>query len=210
LKFLNLFFDYTKERLFLANKVWKQQRQDNRLRLLCSGDHGAFARFIEKHKESVFLCCRRLRLREEEVEDVASETFLAAYNGLSRYSGRAELGTWLWAIAYRQGISYLRKNRKYRQFKTEQNELLFRGREREPAVAVQAKEADEIVWEAVDQLPRLWTMAIILYYREEKSIVEIARIMRTKESTIKIYLFRARKRLKKVLAPALGEAMYVG
>jgi RNA polymerase sigma-70 factor (ECF subfamily) len=210
LKLLNLFFDYTKERLFLANKVWKQQRQDKRLRLLCSGDHGAFTRFIDKHKESVFLCCRRLRLREHEVEDVASETFLAAYNGLSRYSGRAELGTWLWTIAYRQGINYLRKNRKYRQFKTEQNEWLFPGREREPAVAVQAKEADEIVWEAVNQLPRLWTMAIILYYREEKSIFEIARIMRTKENAIKIYLFRARKRLKKVLAPSLGEAMYAG
>jgi DNA-directed RNA polymerase specialized sigma24 family protein len=53
-------------------------------------------------------------------------------------------------------------------------------------------------------------MAIILYYREEKSIIDIAKIMRTKENTIKTYLFRARGRLKKALAPAFGEDIDVG
>jgi DNA-directed RNA polymerase specialized sigma24 family protein len=53
-------------------------------------------------------------------------------------------------------------------------------------------------------------MAIILYYREEKSIIDIAKIMRTKENTIKTYLFRARQRLKKALAPAFGEDIDVG
>jgi DNA-directed RNA polymerase specialized sigma24 family protein len=48
-------------------------------------------------------------------------------------------------------------------------------------------------------------MAIILYYREEKSIIDIAKIMQAKENTIKTYLFRARQRLKKALAPAFGE-----
>jgi len=84
----------------LVDKVWEQQQQDNWLRLLRSGDHGAFAEFIDKYKETVFLCCLRLGLAEDEAEDVASETFLAAYNGLSRYSGRAELSTWLWSVEY--------------------------------------------------------------------------------------------------------------
>jgi len=196
----------------LVDKVWEQQRKDNWLRLLRSGDHGAFAEFIDKYKETVFLCCRRLGLREDEAEDVASETFLAAYNGISRYSGRAELSTWLWSIAYRRAVSYLRKNRRQWQLKAgpDESRQAGSGKEQEPAAAIQGKETEKIVWEAVERLPRLWAMAIILYYREEKSIIEIAKIMRTKENTIKTYLFRARQRLKKALAPAFGEDIDVG
>ena len=196
----------------MVHKIWDQQKEDNWLQLLRSGDHGAFARFIDKYKETVFLCCRRLGLREDEVEDVASETFLAAYNGLSRYSGRAELSTWLWSIAYRQAVSYLRKNRRQWQLEAELDESrqVGSGEEQEPAAAIQGKETEKIVWEAVERLPRLWAVAIILYYREEKSIIDIAKIMQAKENTIKTYLFRARGRLKKALAPALGEDIDVG
>jgi len=196
----------------LVHKIWDQQKEDNWLRLLRSGDHGAFARFIDKYKETVFLCCRRLGLREDEAEDVASETFLAAYNGISRYKGRAELSTWLWSIAYRQAVSYLRKNRRQWRLEAEADESrqVGSGEEQEPAAAIQGKETEKIVWEAVERLPRLWAMAIILYYREEKSIIDIAKIMQAKENTIKTYLFRARRRLKKALAPAFGEDIDVG
>ena len=196
----------------MVDKVWEQQQKDNWLQLLRSGDHGAFAQFIDKYKETVFLCCRRLGLTEDEAEDVASETFLAAYKGLSRYKGRAELSTWLWGIAYRQAVSYLRKNRRQWQLKAEPDESrqVGSGKEQEPAAAIQGKETEKIVWEAVERLPRLWAMAIILYYREEKSIIDIAKIMQIRENTIKTYLFRARRRLKKALAPAFGENFDVG
>ncbi|MCH8121434.1 MAG: RNA polymerase sigma factor [Planctomycetes bacterium] len=195
----------------MVDKVWEQQQKDNWLRLLRSGDHGAFAQFIDKYKETVFLCCRRLGLREDEAEDVASETFLAAYKGISRYRGRAELSTWLWSIAYRRAVSYLRKNRRQWQLEAEPDESrqAGSGKEQEPAAAIQGKETEKIVWEAVERLPRLWAMAIILYYREEKSIIDIAKIMQAKENTIKTYLFRARQRLKKALAPAFGDDINV-
>ena len=86
----------------MVSNVLGQQKKDNWLRLLRSGDHGAFARFTDKYKETVFLCCRRLGLRDDEAEDVASETFMAAYTGLQRYREQAELSTWLWSIAYRR------------------------------------------------------------------------------------------------------------
>ena len=191
----------------MVSNVLGQQKKDNWLRLLRSGDHRAFARFIDKYKETVFLCCRRLGLTEDEAEDVASETFMAAYKGLQRYRGQAELSTWLWSIAYRRAVSYLRKNRKHLQLEAEPDEFPQAGSSREqgPAAAIQDEETEKIVWKAVERLPRLWAMAVILYYRQEKSIIEIAQIMQTKENTIKTYLFRSRQRLKKALAPAFGE-----
>jgi len=189
----------------LAEEIWQKRQEKKWLRLLRSGDHEAFAEFIEKYKETVFLCCRRLGLREDEAEDVASETFLAAFKAIGRYSGRAELSTWLWTIAYRQGINYLRKNRKQWQLEAEPDEQISDSREQGPAVAMQGRETGEIVWESVERLPRLWAMAVILHYREEKSIAGIAKIMQIKENTVKTYLFRGRDKLKQVLAASFEE-----
>jgi RNA polymerase sigma-70 factor (ECF subfamily) len=189
----------------LEETVRQTHRGDDWLRRLCSGDHAAFAQFIDKYKESVFLCCRRLGLREDEVEDVASETFLAAYNGLKRYAGKAELSTWIWSIAYRQAISHLRKNRRLTQLEDESEERIVSGREIGPATVVQGKETQQLIWQAVERLPRLWAMVVILYYRQERSVADIARIMQTNENTVKTYLFRARERLKSMLAVIFEE-----
>jgi len=189
----------------LVEKISEKRQKKKWLRLLRSGDHEAFAEFIDKYKETVFLCCRRLGLREAEAEDVASETFLAVYKAIGRYSGQAELSTWLWSIAYRQGINYLRKNRKQWQLEAELDEQIVRSKEPEPATAIQGRETEKIVWEAVGQLPRLWAMAIILYYREEKSVADIAEIMKIKENTVKTYLFRGRDKLKQILRTAFEE-----
>ena len=186
-------------------KYTRQRQQDQWLWLLRSGDERAFAEFIDKYKETVFLCCRTLGLKEDEAEDVASETFLAAYRGLRRYKGRAQLSTWLWSIAYRQAVSYLRKNRRKQQLLAEPDKQLADSEDRGPVSAAQDGEQQEIVWQAVKRLPPLWATTVILYYRQEKSIADIAEIMQARENTIKTYLFRARERLKQTLAAALGE-----
>lgn len=195
--------------MFLADEA-RKKRDESWLGKLLAGDHEAFAEFVDKYKEMVFLCCRTLGLREDEIEDVASETFLAAYKGLRQYGGKAQLSTWLWAIAYRQAVSYLRKNRRHRQLEAEPENLIAGSREQEPTAAIQGKEIEKIVWQAVEQLPRLWKMAIILHYREGKGIADIAKIMRTMENTIKTYLFRGREMLKKILAATFGEDFDVG
>jgi RNA polymerase sigma factor (sigma-70 family) len=167
---------------------------------LRAGDQQAFAGFVDKYKATVFLCCRTLGLKDDEVQDVAAETFLAAYSGLKRYSGRAKLGTWLWKIAYYKSISFIRK-------KGRRAELLRGFAEHFADKRNNAKESDkeptELVWAAVRRLPKLWAIAIVLFYREGKSIKEIAKIMRKRENTVKTYLFRARKELKQILGPIL-------
>jgi len=195
----------------LAKQI-QSERSYDWLQSLRSGEECAFAEFIDKYKETVFLCCRGLGLRDDEVEDVASETFIAAYKGLHRYSGKAELSTWLWSIAYRQAVNYLRKNRRKWRLWTEPDESIIggpRAKEPEPVSAAQNSEEADIIWAAVERLPRLWAMAIILYYREEKCIADIAKIMQARKNTVKTYLFRGRNKLKEMLAGAFTESASV-
>jgi RNA polymerase sigma factor (sigma-70 family) len=192
----------------LARQI-RSERSYGWLQSLRSGDECAFAEFIDKYKETVFLCCRGLGLREHEAEDVASETFLAAYKGLGQYRGQSELSTWLWSIAYRQAVNYLRKNRRNWRALAEADKQIASSEQSCPSSAAQCSEEAEIVWDAVRHLPRLWAMAVILYYREQKSVDDIAKIMQANKSTIKTYLFRGRKRLKEMLAAAFTESTSV-
>lgn len=183
----------------------RKKRDEIWLDKLLAGDHEAFAEFVDKYKEMVFLCCRTLGLKEYEVEDVASETFMAAYTGIRRYRGQAELSTWLWGIAYRQGVNYLRKSGRENQLLIEQDKQLAERRNTQVSAELENKEQADIVWQAVGRLPRLWAMATILFYREEKELKGIAKIMRVRQNTVKTYLFRGRKRLKELLADVVGE-----
>ena len=83
----------------------------------------------------------------------------------------------------------------------------FYNKECDPTNIIYSKETEKSIWEAVMHLPRLWALSILLYYREGKSIADISKIMKTKENTVKTYLFRARKRLKHTLAPVYQDSI---
>jgi RNA polymerase sigma-70 factor, ECF subfamily len=166
---------------------------------LRGGDHRAFAELVARYHPMVFLCCRTLGLRESEAEDAASETFLAAYRGLAGFREEAKLSTWLWSIAYRRSVSFLRRRREHVSLSDRPEALAADGPASRPGAAMEQDELAERVWRAVEKLPPLWRVAVVLFYREEKGVAEIAEIMRTRENTIKTYLYRGRQRLKESL-----------
>ena len=116
----------------------------------------------------------------------------------------------LWSIAYRKGIDCLRRNRRERQLEDGQENEIAAGMEHVPTVVTEGKETEQVVWEAVERLPRPWRVAVVLHYREEKAIADIAKIMDTRENTVKTYLFRGRQKLREMLSEALGENCNAG
>lgn len=58
---------------------------------------------------------------------------------------------------------------------------------------------DHPVREAVRNLPSKYRLVIHLYYYEELSVAEIARLTEQKESTVKSQMYRAREMLKQIL-----------
>jgi RNA polymerase sigma-70 factor (ECF subfamily) len=188
----------------LAGKTTSQQK-DRWLRLLYSGDKDAFARFVNEYQQLVFLCCKTLGLSETEAEDVAIDSFLAAYQQLKNFRGRSRLSTWLWRIAYYKAVDYIRKNRLGLRRLDELDKQLADRKTLQAQAELENKEQSQLVWEAVRTLPGHWSIAILLFYRENKSIQEISKIMKKSQNTVKTYLFRGRKRLKDILADYIGD-----
>ena len=82
------------------------------------------ATVYEAHFRYVWRCLRSLGVRDSQLEDALQDVFIVVQRRLPEFDGRAELGTWLYAIA-------LRIARKYRE----------RAR-REPASLEAAREGD--------------------------------------------------------------------
>jgi RNA polymerase sigma-70 factor (ECF subfamily) len=71
---------------------------------------------------------------------------------------------------------------------------------REESQAQPYKDNDEYVWDAVKKHPEDQAMTIVLFYRQEKTIKEIAKIMQKNQNTVKVNLFRGREKLKELLS----------
>jgi RNA polymerase sigma factor (sigma-70 family) len=157
-------------------------------------EHDAFAELVQSHQQQVFLCCTALGLKAGEADDVASETFLAAWKSIESFNARSKIGTWLWAIAYHKAMDFLRQRKPESPYP--ESEMAAPA---EQASALETGQRDEAIWSAVNKLPQPWPLVVILFYREEKSIAEIASIMDIPENTVKVYLHRARNKLKESL-----------
>ncbi len=82
-------------------------------RVALSGDQAAFAEIVERHQTPIRCFLRRLVGGDHSAaDDLAQETFLAAFQKMYTYKGTAKLSTWLHTIAYRQFVSMTRKQKR--------------------------------------------------------------------------------------------------
>ena len=76
----------------------------------------------------------------------------------------------------------------------------------DPLTELISNEDDRALWRFVSALPRGERTAVILHYRHEMSVAEIASALGVTAGTVKTQLFRARKTLRTTLdGPVRGE-----
>jgi RNA polymerase sigma-70 factor (ECF subfamily) len=64
-----------------------------------AGEEEAFERLVRRHEREVYRLVLRLLRNPDDALEVAQETFIRAYRGLSSFRGEAAFRTWLYGIA---------------------------------------------------------------------------------------------------------------
>jgi RNA polymerase sigma-70 factor (ECF subfamily) len=154
---------------------------------------------IDLYEPITRACCRSHRLSEDQIDDIMHDTFLAAYQNLSKYSEQAKISSWLWTIARRQIINQLRKQsaRKLHVNADPSNSLLITTQN--PAMLAQSWELRQKLHARIEALPPTWMMVVKLYYWHQKDTYEIAMRMQIEPGTIRVILHRSRQRLRREL-----------
>jgi RNA polymerase sigma-70 factor, ECF subfamily len=179
-------------------------------RAAAGGDKAAFARLVEKHKQSVFGLCFRLLGGGEEARDAAQETFVRAYTGIRRFDARQPFAAWVLRIARNLCIDLLRRRRPTLALSAEgrgddgpetgvapelADPFAVSGEQR-----VQEEEAQRDLDRAVAGLPPRYREVIALFHIQHKSYADIAATLEVPMGTVMTWLHRARKELKAQLS----------
>lgn len=69
------------------------------------GDREAFAALVTRHQASVYRLARHVAGTRDEAEDVLQQTFLSAWQGVSRFRGESSVRTWLLTIARNAAVT---------------------------------------------------------------------------------------------------------
>ncbi len=165
-------------------------------------DKEAFEELVRRHQHRVFAVAGGILRRREDVEDIAQQVFVKAYFSLKRFDQRAAFSTWLYKITVNECWDMLRK-KKVRplvyesDLSEEQARLVIASGEKEnpgPDVSqrIEARERVERLLEGLDERDRLM---LILKEGEGFSIDEIAEVLSLNGNTVKVRLFRARRRV---------------
>jgi RNA polymerase sigma-70 factor (ECF subfamily) len=168
---------------------------------LAAGRHArAFDLIVPEYRDRVFrLACSILRDRAA-AEDATQETLVRVWKALPGFDGRAQLGTWIYAITRNTCLMELRKRKPTVSFDdpdSHEAQLAAASIATGPA---SDPERDNLL-RLVDALPANQQRAVRLFYLEDRSYEAVAEALDMPLGTVKNLLFRARKKLMALARP---------
>jgi RNA polymerase sigma-70 factor (ECF subfamily) len=165
-------------------------------------DQEAFEELVRRHQHRVFAVASGILRRREDVEDIAQQVFVKAYFSLKRFDQRAAFSTWLYKITVNECWDLLRKKKVrplvYEADLSEEQARMIEVSEekgsRAPDISerLEARQRVERLLEGLDERDRLM---LILKEVEGFSIEEIGEVLELNANTVKVRLFRARRRI---------------
>ena len=176
----------------LASDLFERCREADRL---------ALEQFVREYEHRVFAFLSRALGSGLPIDDLAQEVFIRAYQNIHKFDpqGPARLSTWLMTIAYHVVID-ARRRAKARP--TEPIGGTFADSTQvNPENECWRHELDSALARAAEMLPAEQRDAFILAEYHDLELAEISKITGATLGTVKTRLFRARSRLRELLAP---------
>ena len=146
-------------------------------------------KLIEIYKDKLFAIAFNICKNEADADDVVQDTFIQYHTCVKQFGDEQHVKAWLIRVAINKArnmsMSFWRRN----------------GVPLEDYINTLSFETDEShsLFEEVLKLPQRYRIVIHLYYYEDYSIKEIAKLLRYSESNVKVLLMRGRQMLKRVM-----------
>ncbi len=162
-------------------------------------DRKATAEFVVRYSDAVYAYLRRRLIpRNDLVDDMLQEVFLAAWKNLPRYEGRSPLRSWLLGIARHKVEDHYRA-------RLRECEPLGLEEETPAELAVDSplderidrERRRELTARVLEQLPQAYSAALLWRYWEKRSAAEMAERSGKTIKAVERILARAREQFKR-------------
>ena len=153
--------------------------------------HGRMSRFL----------LNMLR-RPQLVEEVLNDTMMVVWDKIGDFQGASKLSTWMFGIAYRQGLNALRR---LDEPVEDDRSAGLESHDANPEQKAGAGRSHKALAEAIDALSPTHRAVVNLTYFQDCGYREIAEIMDCPVDTVKTRMFHARRHLKQSLSGDLAD-----
>ena len=184
-------------RLFASYTIYMNNQDEiNYIERILAGETNLFSYFVNSYSNSIYSLIVHIVLTNEDAEELTQDSFLKAFKKLDSFKGDCSFSTWLFRIAYNTAISATRKKKIV--FPTVDETMM----ESVPDEAIETffdLDENEIklqkLEEAIAKLNVEEKTLIMLFYTEDKSVAELARVLDLTSENVKVKLYRVRKKL---------------
>ena len=178
-----------------------QTNDVNLIRQVLDGDQGAFTTLVNKYQKSVHALVWRKIGDFHIAEEITQDVFLKVYKRLSTLKRPELFPGWLYVIATRDCVSWLRKKelptKSLDAMSTaELEEVCYVHYEADRGETAAIEHRRELVKRLLQKLPESERTVVTLYYLAEMKSEEISRFLGVSSNTVRSRLRRARERLK--------------
>ena len=157
----------------------------------------AFSELYTRHSSRIYAYCRRILGDPAEAKDVFQDTFLKFYQSAKKTPEMTNVPAYLLKIARNLCLNCIRNNKRSVSF--QDYHKLSRDQPHEKTELLQ------LIGMALELLPQEYREAFVLREYDGLTYNEIAEVTESSLSTVKIRVYRAKQKIREVLAPYLAD-----
>ena len=180
--------------------------RDEELVTLCQQGHSeSFEPLVRRYMQKAFHIAFGFTRDTESAKDLSQDAFLRAFSRIKQFDGRSSFYTWFYRILINLCLDHARHNGRVSwqslddlSEKSNEQRQLVDDRVR-PEQAASAREASRRASETLQAMPKKQRTAFLLRNDQGLSIADVAKVMKTTEGTVRVYLHRAVAALRQSL-----------
>jgi RNA polymerase sigma-70 factor (ECF subfamily) len=183
-----------------------QDLRDEELVALCQQGQGqCFEVLVRRYMEKAYRIAYDFSRDKEMAKDLSQDAFLRAYANIKQFDGRSSFYTWFYRIVVNLCLDHARrKGRVVWESLDGINERVGEAPQLadtrfQPDQEAVAGEAKRRANETLGAMPKKQRTAFLLRNHEGLPIADIAKVMKTTEGTVRVYLHRAVAALRQSL-----------
>jgi len=162
-----------------------------------AGDPAAWDALLTRYRLPLYVYIFQLVRHEQTSFDLVQETFVSAVRYIGNLQENAKFGSWLFGIAHQKCIQLWRKQNREEDLLKEVAEFPI-DFEEDPREMLIRREQEAQFMGKINRLPLPQRSVILLYFVEDFSLEEIAKITNTSLGTVKSRLHYAKKALREL------------
>jgi RNA polymerase sigma factor (sigma-70 family) len=179
------------------------------LKASLNGRREAFGAVIERYQTLICAITYSATGDIGKSEELAQETFIRAWRNLRQLEDAARFCPWLCAIARNLASASIRDRSRDALDRAESLDKaeVIPAPALEPSQAAIDKERREMVWAAVQQIPQKYREPLVLFYRRQQSVSEVAADLDLSEPVVRQRLHRGRQLVKAQIASLVEDTL---